>query len=480
VVFSTIKTSKFLFDVPKIVSNWPFSNGLRTPMYASFVQCSHKFSKFSHMKSDDPSNGTESGSGNAGNVRSKVSRPLHRIFLTGIFYPTALSTLAEVLRALSEVSPEGEGEGGKEADVIGTKEDGTGCVERCPNPSNSSSIIDKRSKYSFDIYTLQNFDNAFLHPKSLASEISDKKKEENCSEDLGPVVTAIPVESARLPKIPMKFNSTIVDNLSSTIPYTVRSAARVPGESSSSSVGRLSLGGLNVLSSTYGTDDDYRDGIDSSLTDDPSWIASKRAQDSPYFVVRTASAPRMESFCHYLQEPLVLPKNRGQDPSGGSISGDTDNDSGSMVQDKREGESTGAVATMDSYLPITEIRWPSAASSAFASSSSSLTATIQTEQKVVLKNLSGKKRKHPISNSEISTDTGTISTCSNDELDSHYDVVYGAKLPVLCLVEAKHSKVIIREKIESDNSGAVLDEMNKYEIYAPETLEDRQRKRMTM
>jgi hypothetical protein len=462
------------------------------------------------MKSKESSNGTEIGSGN---VRSKVLKPLHRIFLTGIFYQTVLSQLAEVLCALSEVSPEGrEGEGSKGTDISGTKEDGTGCVERGSNNSSSSSSIYSSSKYSFDISTLQNFDNAFLHPKSLASGVSDKKKGENYSEELGPIASVIPAESARLPKIPMKFNSTIVDNLSSAIPYTVRSAGRVPSESSSSSsssgLGRLSLGGLNVISSSYGTDDDYRDGTDSSLTDDPSWVASKRAQDSPYFVVRTGSAPRMEGFSHYLPAPLLLPKYRVQHPSEGSISGDTDNDSGSMVPDKRDGESTGAVATMDSYLPVTEIRWPSAAapSSSSASPSSSLTGAIRTEEKVFQKDrrvplsqsnngravsfeygadvragvLSGKKRKHPISNSTINNDTISRTTASNSELDSYYDVVYGVKLPVLCLVQAKHSKVIVREKMESDNSGAVLDELNKYDIYAPETLEDRQRKRMTM
>jgi hypothetical protein len=504
------------------VSNWPFSNGLRTPMYASFVQCSHKFSNSSYSKSVEPFNGTESESGNTGIVRSKVSRPLHRIFLTGIFYPTMLSKLAEVLCALSEVSHEGNGEEDRGVDIIETKEGGTVCAESGSNGSNSrssssssSSSIDTTRKYSFDISTLQHFDNAFLHPKSLASAISDKKKDENYSEDLGPIIASIPAESARLPKIPMKFNSTIVDSLSSSIPYTVRSLGKVPRESSSSSsgVGRLSMGGLNVLSSAYSTDDDYRDSTDTSLTDDPNWVGSKRSLDRPYFIVRTASGPRMESFCHYLKTQLPIPKNRVHGPSGGSISGDTDNDSGSVIADNRDRECTGAVATMDSYLPITEIRWPATASSSFSSSSSSLSVsgTVQTEEKLSTKNrrvslslsqsdkgstvsreysagvstglLSGRKRKQPHSTTEVNSDTvatSSSSSSSNIELNSYYDVVYGAKLPTLCLVQAKHSKEIVREKIESDNSGAVLNELNKYEIYVPETLEDRQRKRMTL
>lgn len=534
VVFSTIKTSKFLFDVPKIVSNWPFANGVRTPMYASFAQCSHKFSDISHKKSEEPSNGTENGSGNSGFLRSKVPRPLHRMFLTGIFNPTVLAELAEVLCALSEVGPEGnaEGKGDRVVDMVGTDEDGTQNMGTGLEASSSSSSrsIDVKGKYPFDISTLRNFDNAFLHPKSLVSgTISDKKKEDNSAEDLGPIATLIPAESARLPKIPMKFNSIIVDNLSSSLPYTVRAAAREPAESNSSGVGRLSLSGMNVLSSMYGTDDDYRDDTDSSLTNDPTWIATKRAEDRPYFIVRTASTQRMECFCHYLQTPLLIPRNRVQDPVGGSISGDTDNDSGSMLVDKREGEGIGAVATMDSYLPITEIRWPSAADSALftaplsapsslSSSSFASIGAIKKEDKVSVKNrrvsleqpkngsavsrgygddgiidadmLTGKKRKHPIplsvsipasvTLSEVNINAVASSTSSNNELDSYYDVVYGAKLPILCLIQAKHSKVIVREKMESENSGAVLNEMNKYEIYAPETLEDRQRKRMTM
>jgi hypothetical protein len=119
IVFSTSK-AKFTLDIPKIISYWPFTNGVCTSLHASLVQCRHDFSEkslplrnglinseskiqrnqsesnLSDRNSSTSSSNNENGSDRTNITKTKidsegylrnqyVAKPFHRVHLTGIF-----------------------------------------------------------------------------------------------------------------------------------------------------------------------------------------------------------------------------------------------------------------------------------------------------------------------------------------------------------------------------------------------------------
>ena len=80
-----------------------------------------------------------------------------------------------------------------------------------------------------------------------------------------------------------------------------------------------------------------------------------------------------------------------------------------------------------------------------------------------------------MSNTGYDDDEKDIIEPANDE------IIFGEKLRMMYLVKVQHSSALRITNLLSDPevSGAVLKPMNEYEIYAPETLEDRERKRMS-
>ena len=117
-VFSTLKSAKFILDVPKIVSRWPFTHGQFTPLHASFIQCNHSFYEKTmdykqpvkdkindgrkHLSDEFNVKGTSDQEVPLKNKRSRVPQAYHRMFLTGAIYPSMLPSLSDALYALSE------------------------------------------------------------------------------------------------------------------------------------------------------------------------------------------------------------------------------------------------------------------------------------------------------------------------------------------------------------------------------------------
>ena len=104
--FSTLKSAKFALDVPRIVSRWPFTHGVQTPLHSSFIQCNYDFYEArSGMRSlSKGNNDNEYGTSGSSafdreilvkNRRVLVPKPYHRLFLTGMMYTSILPSRSE-------------------------------------------------------------------------------------------------------------------------------------------------------------------------------------------------------------------------------------------------------------------------------------------------------------------------------------------------------------------------------------------------
>ena len=94
-----------------------------------------------------------------------------------------------------------------------------------------------------------------------------------------------------------------------------------------------------------------------------------------------------------------------------------------------------------------------------------------------------KKRKIPLNDitSSSSSSLNAVTSRRNKEaVEDSYEVVSSADLPVLYVVAAQHSCTIMKEKKDLELAGALLNPLNEYDIYAPETIHDKERRRQTM
>ena len=101
--------------------------------------------------------------------------------------------------------------------------------------------------------------------------------------------------------------------------------------------------------------------------------------------------------------------------------------------------------------------------------------TLDSSASLTVKN----KRKKPL-NDIKSSPNGVLSGKNEGGCEGYYEVVSDADLPAMYVVPAQHSCTIVKENRDLELAGAVLNPMNEYDIYAPETMQERERRRQTM
>ena len=620
IMFSPSKSQKQGMDVPVIVSMWPFSNAQRQALHASVVLCSHKFSNTS--KSDDKSTQVEK-SRRLGTVGQAIpgkgtkaggSKPFHTVHLSGVILPPALSALAELLCALSEVKTDTETEAEREVEGEGEAEGDAGagdvsCEDIQPlyntlsvvgahrsqqGMSGSTSATDstdqQRATYDdcntislplphktpfLKSSSLHNIDKAFLHQNALTHSNGHAKTGDTIhpTESIGAAAAAAAASAALLsasaeavlkPKIPMKFSIKLVDPSSRYSSTTSTSTA-----TSTSNDGLLGLksqsdnppnGSNSSNSSNNGLSSNRVNGAEKGGKGTLPWSTRKRAQEVPYFIVRTKASTNTNALCYYPEvkrRPLTYISSTAHDVASvgvsASVSGDVASSRSSGVEDPFRGVDSvtstqdgtarsssngdtngdgncdaGAGAgddevevVMKSRAPILEIRWSKdensiyTATSASPSSSSSSSSLLSTSPSSMLakriREVRGrtqagqlrtqelgnsvdvtqetldsstaltvnKKRKKPL-NDIKSSPNGVLSGKKEGSCEGYYEVVSGADLPVMYVVPAQHSRTIVKENKDLELAGAVLNPMNEYDIYAPETIQERERRRQTM
>ena len=503
-------------DVPRIVSKWPFLNAVRSPLHVSFVQCSHDFAErvdasSQHVKALTGGSKKEHSSADA---RSS-SQPVHRMFLTGVIYPDAIASLTELLCVLSKgIQPMhkgagfgvgaggggGEGVRGSSASSVenvngsrlGTADTGESHNLRNSNGNNNNSNnknsdtknsngnSSSSSAKSFSLKKFLRLDDSFLHSRFRSRIPGDASLEEGIGTKIGTgtkgqsddasIVTALQPDDAhepKMPMIPMTFTSTLVDF------------------SSSSRGASSSKGGLGTGSSrAQGESGAGRDRGDGDLRDRLEWSASKRIAGHPYFIVRASSSPKMESFCYYSafppssssssSTPLGARERNGSNVCGGVAIGDDTNHTAAAAisrsaADRCNGSTHTAAPeteteTLSAHSHYTEIRW-----SQSIAVPTPIVVQIIEKDSVVGVDSSGRKRKRPVPVVPSDHVEGIV------DPDFYYEILYGASAPLMCVMPARHSQTMSKEKREIELSGATLEQFNKYDIYTTETLIDRER-----
>ena len=347
IMFSPSKSQRQGMDVPLIVSMWPFSNAQHQALHASVVLCSHKFSDAS--KSEDESTLIEK-SRTSKTVGQEIpgkgtkvggSKPFHTVHLSGLILPPALSALAELLCALSEVKVKTEANGERKREAEGELKAGADGVadagdvscedtqllyntlsvegEHRTQQGMSGSATDATDHHSthhddsstlsltqenpiFKSSSLHNIDRAFLHQNALSRIDGHRKKNDSIhpTENVGAAAAALLSASAEAvlkPKIPMKFSIKLVDPSS-----RYSSSSSTATSTLTSNDGQLGLkiqidnptknsnSSSNSSSSNNSLSLDSINGAEKGVKGTLSWGTRKRAQEVPYFIVRTKSS----------------------------------------------------------------------------------------------------------------------------------------------------------------------------------------------
>ena len=517
VIFSTLKSAKFALDVPKIVSRWPFTHGVQTPLHSSFIQCNHDFFEatseirpLSKGKSDNDGLSVFDLEIPVKNRKVLGPKPHHRIFLTGMVYTSTLPSLSQALCALAEthrrrkrVITEGKEKALRfDFQDMSSSSSSSGSNSTNHNDENDRcSMITGNSNGDVKVSTnqcdktllkdplWQRLDETFMHMKSLHNRTTNYFKEEEKKPSGGTAVTLHGIEVS-VPKVPFIFTTIQIDPIPN---MTIGTEGEVDLDSTNSMIASSRRNeGIEVNDddadylhenekgnregNILGNSDKYND--QSTLRLKSGWLDRQRAGENLYFVVRTTSLSASEKFSYY--SPDIISPHDSQAHIDGDSYDKIANNLTSKCANTLPVDGVNGFTEMNSFMPIDEISWNESVKSDISAHSSYKKSDNHlnvVDQNSITTNL-GKKRKHSInsmSNTGDDDDEKDIIEPATDE------IIFGEKLRMMYLVKVQHSSALRITNLLSDPevSGAVLKPMNEYEIYAPETLEDRERKRMS-
>jgi hypothetical protein len=154
---------------------------------------------------------------------------------------------------------------------------------------------------------------------------------------------------------------------------------------------------------------------------------------------------------------------------------------------------------MGSQLPIHEIRWSGSPSTSSSSNRQKKYRTDDGASDCKYEDEEGKTENSIVTeeigtNFDINTEemlldkdnehlhhiTGAKRKFDSNDFNENviYEAISGVGKQPLRLITIPHSKIVIEKNENTD--GAVLKPLNEYEIFAPETLEDRERKKLSV
>ena len=505
--FSTLKSAKFALDVPRIVSRWPFTHGVQTPLHSSFIQCNYDFYEArSGMRSlSKGNNDNEYGTSGSSafdreilvkNRRVLVPKPYHRLFLTGMMYTSILPSLSQALCALAETHRRRmnvSSSGSCMNPTIGNYDEN----DQCGILTGNSNSDDKINTYQCDNTVLKDpllgrLDETFMHFKSLHNRASNFLKEEENMPSGGTIIPLQGIEVS-VPKVPFILTTIQIDPLDNMADGGEGQVKQNPMKSMIElSKRNESIEGNDADANFYSNslnEDQKDDGkvdsheIKEKYNDHSSslwrsgWLDRQRAGDSLYFVIRTTSLSGCEKFSYYSSDILSLhDSHAGIDANlYGDVANNLLNSVNTVPVDGENG-----ITEMNSFKPFDEIRWKESEKSDISVNSFPKISDnyLNLDDENPVSTILGKKRKYPMKSMSIAGGDDSEKDLTERATD---EIIFGEKPRRMYLVKAQHSSALRINNLLQDPevSGAVLKPMNEYEIYAPETLEDRERKRMS-
>ena len=219
------------------------------------------------------------------------------------------------------------------------------------------------------------------------------------------------------------------------------------------------------------------------------WVNKRRIENKLYFVINTTPLFCTEKFNYYIPYCPLSVDSQGIE-NVNSNNRMTDNVS---FKNEENGICIEEILDkMDSYLPIQGIRWFDSENSVLdlqnsysMISSQENVLKINNNENLEISNNSNNliKRKYDLNSNRILNKDDDKNKDKEEKNANNpiYDIriIQNIKPPLMYLIKIPHS-IVSRNNNFIQNpelSGAILKPMNEYEIYAPETLEDRERDR---
>jgi hypothetical protein len=432
------------------------------------------FTQHENGSFNDRMNISKTKTNSEGNLRNQyVVKPFHRVHLTGIINSAILSKLAEVLHELSKDNSSTSLFGDiNDSHTASSSSSNNGAYHGNENYRNTSNnnkngdCLTNKDRKLPDEKFFSRIDSTFLRPNYMVSSPLQNKKKRPLSSPMKFVVS-------NQPRIPIQFiqPKNPISNFSNIDPLHGNRNDR-----------------NNVMKENDGRIKSHRRDEGNEIPSGLSWIAKRRISNEPYFIVSTTAPPKLERFNYRIQNNdkghvnNSTPSNEKKKPDGINV----------YNMDKSD---ENGIIIMGSKLPFHEIRW---LRSPLAPSSSDKNKKNRADNGVINCKNDGEVRTEYYNTvkeefvDNFDNDQGGMFIDKDkehlrhksgakrkfNEKEIYYEAISGVDKQPIRLINIPHSKIVIEKNEVTD--GAILKPLNEYEIFAPETLEDRERKKLSV